>query len=134
MGDGRRRLQQDQALVGIERVGPPGEGVAREGQEILLRVLPAQRELESRLAIFVAMARPRIATGFAQHRHHVIAEGDGASLVSTGTRRALEQDDAERAKNSANHKKLHDQPNSTWSSPTRGNAFPNSLTTGRGSR
>jgi hypothetical protein len=73
-------LEQQQAAVGVDRVHPPGEKVARQRVVILARVLPAQRQLEAALAVLVSVARPGVATRLGEDGHDVVAEGGGGGI------------------------------------------------------
>ena len=71
------RLEQDQAAAGIGRHDPAAPRLAGDHQEIGLRIVTPQRQLEAVLPRRRAVAGARVAAGFRQHRLHVVAEAPG---------------------------------------------------------
>ena len=70
----RRRLHQQQRARGILRIHPPPERPAREREIIALRVIPAQRKLESPLPRRRPVASPRRTPRLREDRLHMIAK------------------------------------------------------------
>ena len=78
VGDGGRRLEEDEAVFGMEAVGTAGELIARQDGEVEIGILAAERELETVLAVLVAVAGALIAAAARQHGHDLVAEADRA--------------------------------------------------------
>ena len=71
------RLQQDQAASRIGGDDAASPRLPGDHQEIGLRVVTPQRQLEAVLSRRRAVAGARVAAGFGQHRLHVVAEAPG---------------------------------------------------------
>ena len=74
-------------MVWIQRVGPPGEGVAGERPEIEVGIFAAQGEFEAGFAVLVAMAGAGVAAAFGEHRHDLVAEGGDPGVRLRSDRR-----------------------------------------------
>ena len=70
-------LEENEALIRVLGVGAATEHVPGESIVIPFGILTAERKFEARLAIGIAVALTGIATRLREHRHHVVAEGDG---------------------------------------------------------
>ena len=71
-----RRLEENEALACLLRVGAAAGHVAREGVEIPFGVLAAERKFEPGLAVGVAVTLAGVAASFGKHGHHIVAKGD----------------------------------------------------------
>ena len=63
----------------MEWIGAPAEAVPRQGGEIEIRVLAAERKLETTFAVLVPMARTGVAAGPAVDRRHTSRRKSGES-------------------------------------------------------
>src|SRR5205823_3433921 len=71
-------LQEDQARLGLERVGAPGAALARQGLEVEGRIVAAQAEPEAVLARGSAMAGTLVAAGLGQRGQDLVGELNGS--------------------------------------------------------
>ena len=74
MGDGHSRFEQDETSGRLQLFGATRQRLVRQGVVISLRIVTAQRQLETVFTGRSAMTRPRIAPHLRHHRQHVIAE------------------------------------------------------------
>ena len=72
--DGEGRLQKHEASGRLDLVDAARRGLARQGQVVEIRIVSAQRQLESVLARQRAMARARVAPGARENGHDVVTE------------------------------------------------------------
>ena len=73
-------LQEDQARLGLERIGAPGAVLAGQGLEVEGRIVAAQTEPESVLARGRAVAGPLVAARLGQRGQNLVLELDGMRL------------------------------------------------------
>ena len=72
-----RRLGEEEARFGAVGVDAPGERVAGEGGEIEIGILAPERELESTLAVEVAVTRAAVAARAREDGHYLVTKADG---------------------------------------------------------
>ena len=98
MGQLRSGLEEQEAPGRVVGVDPASEQVAGQSPVIEFRVFAAQRELESGLAVLIAVARTRVAAALRQHRHDVVAKGDGTFGGRQSWRRRRHSQESKQAK------------------------------------
>src|SRR5262249_13990342 len=74
MGHSHERLEQDQAFIGLEGIGPPAEDLAPQCQLIEFGKVTAQRQAEATLAGRRAVTVAGVAALFGQRRQNVMDE------------------------------------------------------------
>src|SRR5262249_55460159 len=78
------RFEQQQTIVGIDRIDAPPQAVARDRHEILVRLIAEQRQAEAPLALKRAMASAGVAASPAKQSHDMPLEIDVLELLVAG--------------------------------------------------
>ena len=84
MFDLARRLEQQQAAIGIDRIDASSRGIARDGDEVFFRFIAEEGEPKAALALKGAVAAAAVAAGAAQEAHDVSLEIDFLKFLGAG--------------------------------------------------
>jgi hypothetical protein len=78
VGHFSRGLEQNQASLWFERIGPTSESATTKNIIIKSRVFAAQGELEARFAVLISVTTSGIAACLRQHWHYLVTKGDSS--------------------------------------------------------
>src|SRR5947209_16456773 len=83
VGDRRRGLEQDQAVLRLGPAEAPATRLLHDRLEVRSRVVTEQRQFEAALAVLRPVTRALIAAGPRESRHDLVVEADRRFLPGT---------------------------------------------------